>query len=79
MNFVYSDDSRKKLSIYENYEEVGIVILESLKLLDKKTKIKHDNFKLSMELLREVDQIRLANEISTELIVEIALKEIFSE
>ncbi len=79
VNFVYNDDSRKKLSIYENYEEVGIVILESLKLLDKKTKINHDNFKLSMELLREVDQIRLANEISTELIVEIALKEIFSE
>ncbi len=79
VNFVYSNNSKKKLSIYENYEEVGIVILESLKLLCRETKINHDDFKLSMELLREVDQIRLANEISTELIVGLALKEILSE
>ena len=79
VNFTYRDDSRKKLSIYENYEEIGIVILESLKLLYKETKIKNDDFKLSMDLLKEVDQLRLANEISTELIVGIALKEIFLE
>ena len=77
VNFFYSHNSRKKFSIHENYEEVGIVILESLKLLYKETKTKHDDFKLSMELLKEVGQLRLANEISTELIVGIALEEIF--
>ena len=51
VNFVYNDVSRKKLPIHENYEEVGIVILESLKLLCNETKINHDDFKLSMELL----------------------------
>ncbi len=67
-------NNRDGSSNYSNYEEVGIVILESLKLLDEKTRIEYDDFKLSMELLKEVGQLKLANEISTELIVSNALK-----
>ena len=79
VNFDYINKPIKNYSIYRNGDEVGIIILESLKLLDEKRGRNHKDFKLSMELLKEVGQLKLANQISTELIVGIALKEIFRE
>lgn len=79
LNFNKDNVSNNSSDVHKKDKEVGLIILESLKLLKEGKNTKREDLKLSMRLLKEVGQLKHANQISIELMALNALKEIFHE